>query len=105
MASDLRKSLQASWVHSHEEDEGNRLVFRGPDHDFPPARGRTSFTLKPGGEVDAVGPGPDDRRRSSSGTWSLEGKHLRIDSPLFSGTYQVETVDDEHMVIKRIEEK
>ena len=105
MSSDLRKALQTAWVHSHEEDDGGRVVFRSPNTELPPARGRTAFTLKSGGAVEVVGPGPDDRRKASSGHWTLEGKRLRIDAPGLSGTFDVETVDDQHLVVRRVEEE
>ncbi|MCX6539101.1 MAG: hypothetical protein NT151_09245 [Acidobacteria bacterium] len=105
LSPDLRRALQAAWIHSHEEDEGARLVFRGPDTDFPPSRGRTAFTLKPDGVVEVVGPGPDDRRRTASGRWTLAGKHLEIRAPGFSGTFEVETVDDQRLVVCRSREE
>ena len=105
MSPDLRKALQAAWVHSHEEDEGARLVFRGPDRELPPSRGRTGFTLKPNGVVEVVGPGPDDRRRATSGRWTLTGKRLEIRSPGFSGAFEVETVDDQRLVVRRVQEE
>ncbi len=105
MPSDLKKALQAAWVHSHEEDEAGRMVFRSADTDLPPSRGRTGFTLKSGDAVEVVGPGPDDRRRTSSGHWTLEGKRLRIDAPGLSGTFDVETVDDQRLVVRRVEEE
>lgn len=105
LSPDLRKAIQAAWVHSHEEDEGARLVFRGQDRELPPSRGRTAFTLKPDGVVEVVGPGPDDRRQASSGRWTLAGKHLEIRAPGFSGAFEVETVDDQRLVIRRVREE
>lgn len=106
MSPDLRRALQATWVHSHEEDEGNRLVFRGPDFDFPPSRGRTALTLKPDGVVEVVGPGPDDRRRTGSGRWTLAGgRRLEIQASGFSGSFEVEIVDDQRLVVRRVREE
>lgn len=105
MPADLRKALQASWVHSHEEDEGGRVVFRSAETELPPSRGRQAFTLKPGGEADTSGPGPDDRRRSASGRWTLQGKRLHIDAPGFSGAFEVESVDGQRLVVRRVEEE
>ena len=105
MSADLRKAIQAAWVHSHEEDEGARLVFRGQDSDLPPSRGRTAFTLKPDGVAEVVGPGPDDRRRATSGRWTLAGRQLDIRSPGFSGVFEVETADDQRLVIRRVREE
>jgi|SRR4051812_2350036 len=105
MPADLRKALQASWLHSHEEDEGERLVFRKADTELPPSRGRQEFTLKSNGEAGISGPGPDDRRRGASGRWTLKGKVLRIDAPNFSATYEVQSVDGQRLVVRRVEEE
>jgi hypothetical protein len=77
------------------------MVFRRPEFPFPPSRGRTAFTLKPGGVVEVVGPGPDDRRRRTSGRWTLAGAHLEVDAPGFAGSFEVETVDEEQLVVRR----
>jgi hypothetical protein len=105
VAPELLRALQATWVHSHEEDEGDRLVFRAPDFDFPPSRGRAALTLKPGGVVEVVGPGPDDRRRAGSGRWTLSGQGLEIRAPGFSGSFEVEAVDDQRLVVRRTREE
>lgn len=105
MPDPLEKSLNAEWVHSHEEDEGDRMVFRPADFDFPPSRGRTGFRLEPGGAAEASGPGPDDRRRGAPGRWSLSGRRLRVSAPGFSGTFEVEKVDGERLVVRRVEEE
>jgi hypothetical protein len=104
MSADLRKALQASWRHSHEEDEGGRLVFRRGDAELPPSRGRQEFTLKSDGEAAVSGPGPDDRRRGASGRWTLKGKVLRIDAPNYSATFEVQSVDGERLIVRRVEE-
>ncbi len=66
-------ALHRLWVHSHEEDTDTEMVFRPSTFDFPPARGRTSFDLKPDGSLVAGGISPDDRRSATRGTWKLEG--------------------------------
>ena len=103
MAADISQALQSTWMHSHEEDKIDLLVFRGPDYPFPPSRGRTGFTMKPGGVVDVVGPGPDDRRQAGSGRWTLTGKRLVIKAPTFSGTFDVEAVDDKRLVVRQVQ--
>ena len=102
MSSNIGSDLQASWVHSHEEDDGDRLVFRRRGSALPPSRGRVEFTLKPGGVVEVASPGPDDRGRRAAGQWTVAGKRLEVDSPGFSGTFEVETVSDDRLVVRRI---
>ena len=105
MSADVGQSLEATWIHSHEEDQGDRLVFRGPTFEFPPSRGRTGFTLKSDGVVEVVGPGPNDRRQVSSGRWTLTGKRLEIKSTGFSGTFDVEEMDNNRLVVRQLQEE
>jgi hypothetical protein len=84
-------------VHSHEEDEGDKLVLRRPDHPFPPARGRVRLTLRPGGEIQAQQPGPDDRPVAAAGTWTPDA--IRTDA--LGGVLEIESADDDTLVLRR----
>jgi len=101
MPSNLEKILQTTWIHSHEEDEGGKLVFRTSDFAFPRSRGRTAFTLKPLGVAVGRGPGPDDRTRTTTGEWKLTGRQLEIKAHPFSGMFEIETADDQRLVVRR----
>jgi hypothetical protein len=70
-----QSALHRLWVHSHEEDTDTEMVFRPGTYNFPPARGRTSFDLKPDGSLVAGGISPDDRRSATGGTWKLESNN------------------------------
>jgi hypothetical protein len=83
MSSGMNSALQARWP-------------------LPPSRGRVAFTLQPGGVVEVASPGPDDRGRKAAGQWTVAGKRLEIDAPGFSGTFEVETVSDDRLVVRRI---
>jgi hypothetical protein len=98
-----KRLLARAWTHSHEEDEGSHLVFRPSEHDFPPARGRQSFTLAEDGTLEIVGPGADDRPIVSGGTWSLEGDHLELE-PFGAEPrrYDVDHVEPDRLVVKRV---
>jgi hypothetical protein len=65
--------LLRRWVHSHEEDTEDEMVFRPAEFDFPRSRGRLSFELRPGGTLLERMPGPTDRPQEGEGTWELEG--------------------------------
>jgi hypothetical protein len=65
--------LMRHWVHSHEEDSGDVRVYRPAGYDFPPARGRRGFELRPGGELVLYGPGATDRPEAATGRWSASG--------------------------------
>jgi hypothetical protein len=71
-----RDALTQRWLHSREEDSGNQIVYRPATYEFPPARGRTGFELRPDGSMIDIGIGPTDRRAEASGTWSLAGDRL-----------------------------
>ena len=67
-------SIQGSWTHSHEEDQGDVLVYRSTHtFAFPPARGRETLEFGEGGELTERTPGPDDRPRDTAGRWTALG--------------------------------
>ena len=84
-------------MHSHEEDDGDRVVLRRPDRPFPPARGRVRLTLRPGGEIEARKPGPDDRPVAAAGAWTP----TTITAEALGGELAVESADDDTLVLKR----
>jgi hypothetical protein len=55
---DTERILRPCWVHSHEEDSDEEMVFRPAAYEFPPSRGRRSFELKPDGILAEGGIGP-----------------------------------------------
>ena len=69
-----RGVLEQHWVHSHEEDTDQEMVFRPASYKFPPSRGRSSFDLKPDGSLTESGPGPADRSEQKAGRWHLDAK-------------------------------
>ena len=84
-------------MHSHEDDDGDKVVLRRPDHPFPPARGRVRLTLQPGGEIEAQQPGPDDRPVAAAGLWTPTT--LNVDA--LGGQLEVESADANTLVLKR----
>ena len=67
-----REQLQKRWVHAHEEDTDEEMVFRPADYDLPPARGRMAFELHADGTFSEAGLGAADVPEEASGTWELE---------------------------------
>jgi hypothetical protein len=69
--------LEGRWVHSHEEDTAEEMVFRSADagFEFPRSRGRQAFELRPDGSYLGSVPGPADKPEPSEGTWALEGEN------------------------------
>ena len=67
--------LQGRWVHSHEEDTDDEIVYRSATsgYDFPRSRGREALELHPDGSYGGVVPGPADRPEAAAGgSWALE---------------------------------
>ncbi len=100
-----RDLISRSWTRSHEEDEGERLVLRPTEYDFPPARGRDSFALNDDGTLELGGPGPDDRRVTTDGTWTLNGDRLEL-SPYGTSprAYTVDDIATDRLVVVAVHE-
>jgi hypothetical protein len=76
-----RDRLAGRWVHSHEEDSADEMVFRSADYAFPPSRGRETIELRPDGSYAGTVPGPVDKPvAGDTGAWTLEddGRRLRL---------------------------
>ena|ERR1043165_6048834 len=105
MASLSKEDLHQRWMHSREEDTPTETVFRPADYNFPPARGRTGFELKPNGEMVEIGIAPTDAQQENKGKWKLEdGNKLSFyQGPEAepSQTMQVASADKDKLVIKK----
>jgi hypothetical protein len=73
-----RHALERRWIHSHEEDTAEAMVFRPDGYAFPPSRGRLGFELRPHGGYVETAIGPADRPEEVSGTWTLEGDTIVV---------------------------
>ncbi len=71
MARIQREVLHRRWVHAHEEDTDDEMVFRPAEYELPPARGRMAFELRPDGTFSEAGIGPADLPDRAQGTWDL----------------------------------
>jgi hypothetical protein len=96
-------ALHGHWVHSHEEDTEDEMVFRPGSHRFPPARGRLAFELRPDGSYVERSPGPVDVPVERTGWWSLEGDRLVLggegDRP--GHAWQVTAVEGDRLTVRR----
>lgn len=95
--------LRRRWVHSHEEDTDNEMVFRPAAFEFPPSRGRRSFELKPDGSLGEGRIGPTDRPLESQGTWELEDQRLllRTDPSQEPRVMRIVSVNEDRLVIEK----
>jgi hypothetical protein len=96
--------LGRRWIHAHEDDDGNKIVYRTSGYDFPRTRqGRDTFTLNRGGIAVVGSPGPVDREESVEGRWVLEGRTLRIETGSESRVYEIASVEEEVLILKAAE--
>jgi hypothetical protein len=70
--------VSQSWVHSHEEDKGDEMIFRPSTFSFPPSRGRQGFFLNPDGTAELTGPDATDRAGSQPAEWLFEGTNTLV---------------------------
>ncbi|KAA9338394.1 hypothetical protein F0P96_06045 [Hymenobacter busanensis] len=73
------KVLFRTWLHAHEEDQGDVLVYRPNTYSFKPSRGRTGFAFDPNGLFTQYDIAPTDGMEGRRGQWTAENDHtLRI---------------------------
>jgi hypothetical protein len=61
------------------------------------------ITLEADGTVMGGVPGPDDRGAGVSGQWSCDGRRLTIEGPVFAGVYDIETADEQSLILQSSE--
>ncbi len=76
-----RELLYGRWLHAHEEDTNDEMVFRAATADLPPSRGRKGLELSSDGSYAEIRPGRDDRPESYSGTWGVEAGDWLVVEP------------------------
>jgi hypothetical protein len=97
--------LSRNWVHSHEEDTDTEMVFRPSTFNFPRARGRTSFELKPDGTLIQSGIAPDDRLQNAKGSWKLNDDNTLAfylgSKSVPDNIMKIHSVDNNKLIIKK----
>jgi hypothetical protein len=96
--------LNQKWVHSHEEDTAEEMVFRPSTFKFPPSRGRTGFELRPDGTAQVLGVAPTDAPQQQIGSWSVgTEKQLTVQVPALQQTQSmtVLSVSPDRLVVKK----
>jgi len=75
-------AVRGRWLHAHEQDSGDEMVFVPADTELPPSRGRRELELGEGSEATEGGPGATDRPEVRAARWELtDDDELVIRSP------------------------
>ena len=94
--------LQKTWLHSHEEDQGDIHTYRPNTYDFPPSRGRTGFSFNEGNVFVQYEIAATDGLEEIPGRWRMADKDL-IQVSFESDSlqdYQLEIVNLEPNLLK-----
>lgn len=94
--------LGKTWLHSHEDDRGDTLVYRPNTYNFPPARGRTGFTMEADGTFRQYDIAPTDGLEEHDGRWEImNDKVLNVTFPNKKSTdFQAEVISAEPELLK-----
>src|SRR5712672_3089915 len=95
--------LYGRWMHSHEEDTADKMVYRPASFNFPRSRGRAGFDLRPDRSLVEVGIGPSDKIEERPGTWEFVGGKLVLNPTSADQPAQlaVISVDKDRLLIKK----
>ncbi|MBG8552711.1 MULTISPECIES: hypothetical protein [Hymenobacter] len=94
--------LERTWLHAHEEDQGEVLVYRPNTYAFPPSRGRTGFAFEHNGLFTQYDIAPTDGLEGHKGQWkALSDNRVSITLDDHSTPdYQLEIVSLEPELLK-----
>ncbi len=98
------EQVSGSWVHAHEEDTAEAMVFRPAGSDLPPSRGRRAFELRADGTFEERGLGAADVPDEDTGGWALEGSTITLSPGAAQGaprTMEVVEADEHRLVLRR----
>ncbi|MDQ3784905.1 MAG: hypothetical protein M3360_08525 [Actinomycetota bacterium] len=102
-----REVLHRRWVHAHEEDTEEEMVFRPAEHELPPSRGRTAFELRPDGTFSEAGLGSVDVPEQAGGNWEFEdGERIVLGEGATGGVPRlmpISSCSSERLVIRKQE--
>jgi hypothetical protein len=70
-----------TWMHSHEEDDGDDRIYRSGDYQFPPSRGREGFRMEQDSTFLFYGIAPTDGILVHIGYWSIDDSVIVVDFP------------------------
>lgn len=93
------------WVHSFEEDEADKRVYRRSGTHLPMSRRpRERLVFREGGGLDRVIGGPTDAGIAKPGRWEMAGGnqvHLFLHADAAPVVWSIDHVDAELMVLRQ----
>jgi len=95
--------VSGRWVHVHEEDTGDEMVFRPVGTELPPARGRLAFELRADGTFAETGLGAADVPEEATGSWAVDGDTITLSEGATQGVpreMEVVSADEERLVVR-----
>ena len=96
------RKLVGVWFHSHEEDEGDRIVYRNEAFDFPRSRvPRASLVIESDGTAAIGSAGPADETISEPATWEVDGNVLKVSTTEAPLEWEIEALDDDRLILRR----
>ncbi len=96
--------MSGHWVHAHEQDTENEMVFNRAGTDLPPSRGRMALDLRADGTFAESGLGAVDVPEESTGRWTLEGETITLSEGAAQGVpreMKIVSADDEKLVVRK----
>jgi hypothetical protein len=66
-----RRALSGQWIHAHEQDSSEEMVFVPAGRELPPSRGRQQLELNEDGAAREWKPGSTDRPEARGASWEL----------------------------------
>ncbi|WP_303310453.1 hypothetical protein [Hymenobacter sp. BT730] len=99
--------LERTWLHAHEEDQGNIHVYRPNTYAFPPSRGRTGFAFEHNGLFTQFDIAPTDGLEGHKGQWQAVKEntlHISLDDHTQPDyTLEIVSLEPELLKVRRIE--
>jgi hypothetical protein len=101
MADQLPDGVAGRWMHSFEEDHGDVLVYRPPEHDFPLARGRDGIEFAPDGSFVEWAIGRGDAGQAVPGRWQADGSAVEVATDRGGQVLEILQVTPDRLEIRR----
>ncbi|NER78493.1 MAG: hypothetical protein F6K42_02740 [Leptolyngbya sp. SIO1D8] len=93
--------LAQKWVEIREESTNTKILLRPSTYNIPPARSRRTLELISDGIAVSGSPSADDRSVRNAGSWALTMGELVIAAPGWTGTYTIEEITPNKLVLCR----